>query len=188
MKTDKFFNEINKTLFEGTLNSKQKEGINYKLKAFDKYDITDDRWRAYMLATSFHETARTMQPIEERGKGAGKPYGQKRKFNRTIYVEPDRLFFGRGDIQLTWYENYEKMGELLSLPLLQKPELALNPEISARIMIEGMTRGIFTGVSLENYFNANRDDPFNARKIINGLDNAKLIEGYYRMFLEYLND
>ncbi len=193
MKTDKLFNEINKTLFKGTLNSKQKEGIKYKLKAFDKHDITDDRWRAYMLATSFHETARTMQPIEERGKGAGKPYGQKRKYNGTIYVEPDRLFFGRGDVQLTWYENYEKMGDLLNLPLLHKPELALNPEISASIMIEGMTRGKsnrgdFTDVSLENYFNASREDPFNARKIINGLDCAKMIEGYFRKFLRALRN
>ena len=191
MKTYKFFNEINNTLFKGTLTNKQKEGINYKLKAFDKHDITDDRWRAYMLATSFHETARTMQPIEERGKGAGKPYGQRRKYSGAIYAEPDKLFFGRGDVQLTWYENYEMMGRLLDLPLLDEPELALNPLVSARIMIEGMTRGRsnrgdFTGVSLENYFNANKEDPFNARRIINGLDCAKLIEGYYRKFLSAL--
>jgi hypothetical protein len=191
MKTYKFFNEINNTLFKGTLTNKQKEGINYKLKAFDKHDITDDRWRAYMLATSFHETARTMQPIEERGKGAGKPYGQRRKYSGAIYAEPDKLFFGRGDVQLTWYENYEMMGRLLDLPLLEEPELALNPLVSARIMIEGMTRGRsnmgdFTGVSLENYFNANKEDPFNARRIINGLDCAKLIEGYYRKFLSAL--
>ena len=193
MKTYKFFNEINNTLFKGTLTNKQKEGINYKLKAFDKHDITDDRWRAYMLATSFHETARTMQPIEERGKGAGKPYGQRRKYSGAIYAEPDKLFFGRGDVQLTWYENYEMMGRLLDLPLLEEPELALNPLVSARIMIEGMTRGRsnrgdFTGVSLENYFNANKEDPFNARKIINGLDCAKLIEGYYRKFLSALRN
>ncbi|NLD23788.1 MAG: hypothetical protein GX670_06125 [Bacteroidales bacterium] len=191
MKTYKLFNEINQTLFKGTLTNKQKEGINYKLKAFDKHDITDDRWRAYMLATSFHETARTMQPIEERGKGAGKPYGQRRKYSGAIYAEPDKLFFGRGDVQLTWYENYEMMGRLLDLPLLEEPELALNPLVSARIMIEGMTRGRsnrgdFTGVSLENYFNANKEDPFNARRIINGLDCAKLIEGYYRKFLSAL--
>ena len=191
MKTQKLFNEINQTLFKGTLTNKQKEGINYKLKAFDKHDITDDRWRAYMLATSFHETARTMQPIEERGKGAGKPYGQRRKYSGAIYAEPDKLFFGRGDVQLTWYDNYKMMGRLLDLPLLDEPELALNPLVSARIMIEGMTRGRsnrgdFTGVSLENYFNANKEDPFNARRIINGLDCARLIEGYYRKFLSAL--
>ena len=44
----------------------------------------------------------------------------------------------------------------------------------------------YTGVSLENYFNANTEDPFNARRIINGLDCAKLIEGNYRKFLSAL--
>ena len=94
-------------------------------------------------------------------------------------------------MQLTWYENYERMGRLLGIPLLENPELALQPEISARIMIEGMTRGIsgkgdFTGVSLENYFSGSKNDPINARRIINGLDRAELIAGYYEGFLRAL--
>lgn len=184
-----FFNEIAKTLFNRQLTSSQKAGIRQKLKVFDKYDITDNRWRAYMLATSYHETGRTMQPVEEIGKGAGKPYGKKIKYDGTRYSMPDRIYYGRGDVQLTWYENYEMMGRLLNMPLLNQPELALKPEISARIMIEGMTRGIsnrgdFTGVSLENFFNNRRDDPFNARRIVNGLDQADKIAGYYFKFLE----
>src|SRR5690554_4473404 len=188
MKPQEFFNEIENTLFNGTLSEKQRQGINYKLKAFDTHDIIDDRWRAYMLATSYHETARTMQPIEEKGRGARKRYGQTRKYNGEVYVYPDKLYYGRGDVQLTWYENYELMGRLLNIPLLEQPELALNAEVSARIMIEGMTRGLsksgdFTGVSLENYFNLYREDPYNARKVINGLDCAMLIEEYYNKFL-----
>ena len=81
------------------------------------------------------------------------------------------------------------MGKLLNTPLLEKPELALDPEISAKIMIEGMTkgksnRGDFTGVSLETYFNNKRDDPINARRIINLLDKAELIAGYHYKFLD----
>ena len=188
MNNHKFLNEIEKTLFNGKLTERQRQGINYKLKAFDKHDIIDYRWRAYMLATSFHETARTMQPIEEKGRGAGKRYGKTIKYNGEVYAYPDKLYYGRGDVQLTWYENYELMGRLLNIPLLEQPELALNPEVSARIMIEGMTRGLsksgdFTGVSLENYFNLYREDPYNARKVINGLDCAMLIEEYYNKFL-----
>ncbi len=183
-----FFNEIRRTIF-GSLTKSQVDGINFKLDAFDKAGIKDNRWRAYMLATSYHETARTMQPIEEYGKGRGKPYGQKLRHDRKPYAFPDKLYYGRGDVQLTWYENYEKMGKLLGIPLLEQPELALNPEISAKIMIEGMTkgksgRGDFTGASLENYFNSTKDDPVNARKIINGLDRASLIAGYHRDFLQ----
>lgn len=183
-----FFNEISELLFKGQINRTQISGIDFKLTAFDNYKITDKRWRAYMLATSYYETGRTMQPVEESGRGRGRPYGKKYKYDGTIYTEPDRLYFGRGDVQLTWYENYELMGKLLNIPLLQYPELALESEVSARIMVEGMIRGIsnrgdFTGVSLENYFNDHKANPINARRIINGLDQANKIAVYYYKFL-----
>jgi len=189
MNRQQFFQEINQSLFRGKLNSRQREGILHKLTAFDKFEVTDDRWRAYMLATSFHETARTMMPIEEWGRGKGKSYGRKIKQSGLPYEWPDQIYYGRGDIQLTWYENYERMGELMGLPLLEQPELALDPDISAQILVEGMilgksNRGDFTGFSLENYFNTHRDDPFGARRIVNGLDNARTIAGYHYKFLE----
>jgi len=183
-----FFDEIRQSFFSNRVTQRQIEGIKFKLDAFDKFQISDFRWRAYMLATSYHETGRTMQPIEEWGRGKGKPYGKKLKHNRQLYSWPDKIYYGRGDVQLTWYENYETMGKLLGIPLLEQPELALVPEISAEIMIEGMTkgksnRGDFTGVSLENYFNDYIDDPIRARRIINGLDKANLIATYHYKFL-----
>ena len=186
---DYFFSSIMASLFGGRLNQAQVNGINFKLNAFEKAGIRDNRWKAYMLATSYHETAKTMQPIEEYGKGKGRPYGQKIMYNGKPYKFPDKIYYGRGDVQLTWYENYKLMGKLLNIPLLEQPELALNPEISARIMIEGMTkgrsnRGDFTGVSLETYFNKYRNDPVRARRVVNGLDQANKIAGYYYKFLE----
>ena len=114
--------------------------------------------------------------------------GEKLKCNRKPYTWPDKLYYGRGDVQLTWYENYEKIGILLNLPLLEHPEMALEPEISAQILVEGMTRGKsnrgdFTGVSLETYFNSINNDPVHARKIVNGLDQANKIAGYHHQFL-----
>ena len=183
-----FFDEIRHSLFSDRITQSQVDGLNFKLTAWEKSGLTDIRWLAYMLATSYHETAKTMQPIEEYGKGRGKPYGQKLRHDRKPYTFPDKLYYGRGDVQLTWYENYEAMGKLLGIPLLEQPELALKPDISAQIMIEGMTRGKsnrgdFTGVSLENYFNATKDDPVHARRIINGLDKANLIATYHNKFL-----
>ena len=183
-----FFDEIRHSLFSDRITQSQVKGINFKLTAWERSGLTDIRWLAYMLATSYHETAQTMQPIEEYGKGRGKPYGQKLRHDRKPYTFPDKLYYGRGDVQLTWYENYEAMGKLLGIPLLEQPELALKPDISAQIMIEGMTRGKsnrgdFTGVSLENYFNATKDDPVHARRIINGLDKANLIATYHNKFL-----
>lgn len=189
MNKKRFFDEIRDSLFHGYLSQSRVDGINAKLDAFDKFNIDDNRWRAYMLATSYHETARTMLPIEEWGKGRGKPYGKKIKHDGQFYLWPDKIYYGRGDVQLTWYENYEKMGKLLDIPLLENPDLALDSGISARIMIEGMTKGLssrgdFTGVSLENFFNSYADDPVNARRIVNGLDRAKIIAGYHFSFLD----
>src|SRR5581483_8633719 len=39
-------------------------------------NLTDIRWAAYMLATVKHECADTFRPIEEFGKGRGRPYGE----------------------------------------------------------------------------------------------------------------
>ena len=42
----------------------------------------------------------------------------------------------------------------------------------------GMQRGWFTGRRLADYFNPERGDWVNARRIINGTDKANLIAGY----------
>jgi len=102
---------------------------------------------------------------------------------RVPYTKPDKLYYGRGLVQLTWFENYELMGRLLELDLLNHPELALVMDVSVRIMFEGMLKAVssfgdFTGRSLEQYFTSTHEDWTNARKIINGLDRAPLIAGY----------
>lgn len=187
----KFYDSIRMSLFNGRLTSGQVSGLEAKLNHWEASKLPDTRWLAYMLATSYHETAKTMQPVEEYGRGKGRKYGKMIKMSGAIYSYPQKLYYGRGDVQLTWYENYELMGKLLKLPLLEQPELALDPHISTRIMFEGMTKGMsgrgdFTGKCLENYFNAYTNDPVNARRIINGTDRAVTIAGYYGHFLEAL--
>lgn len=186
-----FFETIKVSLFKGKLSQKQVEGIDAIFDTWEESGFTDLRWLAYMLGTAFHETAFTMQPIEEYGKGRGLPYGKKIKYSRIAYLKPDKLYYGRGYVQLTWYENYDKMGRLLKVPLLEQPELALDPHIAARIMFEGMTKsdsmfGDFTGKCLEMYFNSKTEDWINARRIINGLDKAKSIANYGLKFYEAL--
>lgn len=144
-----------------------------------------DDWRkiAYILATAYHETARTFEGIEEFGKGRGKAYGQKIKQNRRRYTTPDKIYYGRGLVQLTWYENYERFGKFLDIDLLNHPELCLNLDVSVKILVEGMERGMFTGVGLSRYFNDQREDYVNARKTVNALDRAELIAGYAQKFI-----
>lgn len=182
-----FFDSVRDSLFKGKLSNTQVSGMDAILNEWEKRGLTDERWLAYMLATVYHETAKTMQPIEEYGRGKGYRYGKKIKRTGIKYTSPDKLYYGRGYVQLTWFENYETMGRLLHIDLLNQPELALIPEVAAEIMFEGMTKGNsnlgdFTGKSLEQYFNDKKEDPINARRIINGLDKADTIAMYYYKF------
>lgn len=130
--------------------------------------LTDQRWLAYMLATAWHETAQTMQPVTEYG---GEAYLRSKSY---------WPFIGRGYVQLTWRSNYEKYG------IADMPEKALEPDLAAFVMLDGMTKGLFTGRKLADYFSERRDDPVQARKIINGLDRADQVAGYYHQFLTML--
>ena len=172
----------------GKLNLKQVEGFENIFNAWIESGYNDARWLSYMLATTWHETDRTMQPIEEYGKGKTRPYGKRIKHSGLAYKNYTGIYYGRGYVQLTWYENYELMGRLLKVDLLKYPELALTPKIAVQILFEGMTRGSssvgdFTGKCLEIYFNDKTNDPIGARKIINGSDKADLIAGYHKIFL-----
>ncbi len=192
MNKEIFYKIIRERLFHNIMKQSQVDGIEYLLIGIKNANITDKRWCAYMLATAFHETAATMQPIEEYGKGRNYKYGQKIKRSGIVYTAPDKIYYGRGYVQLTWFENYELMGRLLGIDLLNQPELALRPEIATKIMLEGMIKGAssigdFTGRCLEMYFNEKTTDWVNARRIINGLDKAEKIAEDAKSFFEALN-
>lgn len=183
----KFYREVRDQIFHGKLSTQQYDGMEAIINKWHLSGFTDLRWLAYMLGTTYHETAGVMYPIEEYGKGRGRTYGKKFKQSGKPYTYPDKLYYGRGYVQLTWYDNYERMGNILKIPLLEQPELALRPDIAADIMFEGMTKslslkGDFTGKYLELYFNETKEDWFNARRIINGIDRAELIADYAKKF------
>ena len=126
---------------------------------------------AYILATAFHETAHTMQPIEEYGKGRGRSYGRA--------VAPYmKAYYGRGYVQLTWLSNYKKASEELGDDFVKYPEKVMEPAHAAEIMFTGMRDGWFTGKKLADYLNGSGTDYINARRIINGTDRASQIAGY----------
>lgn len=171
-----FFEHARGQLFDGKLRQSQVDGLSAILDEWDgKYANKDDRWLAYMLATTHHETDRTMQPIEEYGKGKGRDYG-------VADPATGQTYYGRGFVQLTWKTNYQAMGKKLGVDLVNHPALALGLKVATQILFLGMMEGTFTGVKLSNYFNPNKDDWVNARKIINGLDKANLIATYGKSY------
>jgi len=161
-----FFDHIRATLFGNKLVSGQVEGYDRIINLAESLGI-GDRELAYILATAYHETARTMRPIDEIGQGRGRPYGAPTgPFNKVYY--------GRGYVQLTWLTNYEKMDTKLQLKgeLVRRPELAGDPEIAAKVLVLGMRDGDFTGVALRQFIDDRKTDFVNARKVVNALDRA----------------
>lgn len=176
-----FFRLARSTLFAGSMSQPQVGGTNTILAAWPKG--SDLRWLAYALATAYHETDFSMEPIAEYGRGRGYPYGR-------LDPETHQVYYGRGYVQLTWRRNYARAEvEIPGSNLVAAPDNAMKPQIAATIMIRGMTEGWFTGMRLENYFPAREPrcaDWVNARRIINGLDCAARIALYAQHFRDAL--
>lgn len=166
-----FFKKIREFKLFDKITQKQVDSMTILLTEAEKA-FKDKRHVAYLLATTYHETGRTMLPIEERGSDA------------YLKSKPYYPYIGRGYVQITWDTNYKKFSKILGVDIYNNPLLALDPDLAAKIACKGMKDGLFTGKKLSDYFNDSKTDPINARKIINGLDRAEQIAGFYKKFVE----
>lgn len=172
----------------GRLSQPQVDSINEILKAGSHWPIA---WMAYGLATAWHESR--FLPIMERGLGDRdgdgeddwfEQYDTGRKAARLGNTPEDDndggFYAGRGFVQLTGRRNYGLAGAELGLDLLNYPDLALNREAAAKILVWGMETGAFTGKKLSDYLASIGDHAgyVRARRIINGTDRAELIANY----------
>lgn len=153
---------------------------------------------AYELGTAYHETAHTMQPVDELGGAAyfTRLYdinGQRpalAKANGNTTPGDGVRFHGRGFVQLTWRNNYVRAGQRLGVDLVGHPELALDIGNAARILAIGMEEGWFSGKKLADYLptegKANQAEFVKARAIVNGTDRADLVASYALQFQDAL--
>lgn len=156
----------------GALETPQVEGFNVLLKAMERWDVYDT---AYGLATAWHETNGTMQPVAEAYFLGDKAEAWRKK---NLRYWP---WYGRGYPQTTWEANYKRADDALGLGgrLMADPNLMLTADVAAPTMVRGMTEGWFTGKKNSDFA---RGDYVGRRKIINGTDKADLIAGYARAF------
>lgn len=186
-----FFEALRQGLLGPTLSATEVDGCNVILKAMEGAGLS---WTAYALATAFHETASTMQPIRE--------YGGPTYFTRMYDVSGARpkmalangntcagdgpKYCGRGYVQLTWKNNYARAAKECGVDLVLNPDHAMRPDIAAKIMRSGMEKGWFTGKGFADYLphtgRAERAGFTNARRIINGTDRAAQIADHALKF------
>ena len=116
---------------------------------------------------------------------------------------------GRGYVQLTGRNNYERMTNSLNeagfsyaidgvtyggqgnppIDLLANPEhINQVPDLAARVLVSGMSAGSFTGRKLADSINQNGVDFTDARRIVNGdvAQNGALVGGYAQSYADGL--
>ncbi|NTW10603.1 MAG: carboxypeptidase [Chlorobiaceae bacterium] len=132
---------------------------------------------AYVLATTQWETSQTFKPVRE----AFWESEEWRKKHFRYYP-----YYGRGYVQLTWKNNYEKYSRLLGIDLVNTPDLAMDCKAALFVLVHGFKTGTFTGRKITDYISSNHTDFINARRCINGTDHAGDIARLAEKFLHSL--
>ena len=130
---------------------------------------------AYVLATVEWETARTFKPVRE----AFWLSEDWRRDNLRYYP-----YYGRGYVQLTWKNNYQKYSNILSVDLVNNADMAMEPNIALFILVHGFKTGTFTGRKILDYIDSHKTDFLNARRCINGLNKAHEIKRLAEKYLQ----
>jgi len=188
-----------KGVFNGGYNGKGGEariqGLDTLVDEWEKdNDVTAEQF-AYILATTAHETAYTMQPIKEYGGDSYfhkmyDPQGSRPKVAARLgNTEPGdgAKFPGRGYVQLTGRTNYKRASDKLGVDFISKPDLVMKPQYAVEILFAGMKEGWFTRRKLSTYINDEKTDYVNARRIINGKDKAEAIAKIAEQFKKALD-
>jgi hypothetical protein len=163
----------------GTLTQEQRTNIAHIWNAWVLYGNGNRAVFAYLLATCQNENHfRNIQEVKSESNTANW------KDHQSKYWKTG--FYGRGFGQVTWEANYQKWSDITGLDLVSNPDLILSdPALSARILVEGGMLGVFTSRKLTTYFTATKNDPWNARRVYNGIKesvNKKIVawwEEYY---------
>lgn len=140
---------------------------------------------AYILATAYWETAKTVKPVREAYYVANSFNAAERWRKRNLRYYP---YYGRGYVQLTWRRNYELAGNVFGRRMVEDPDIALETDIATKVLVRGMMNGWFTGKKLDQYVTLQFSDFYNARRVVNGLDKAReianLAEEYDKLLME----
>lgn len=158
----------------GALQPSQVAGFELILDEAERRRTPLDRL-AYILATPYWETGRTMQPVKEANWIKNAEVWRKANLRYWPY-------YGRGYVQLTWDFNYKKASAVFGVDFLKNPDLVMDTKYAVPILFTGMEQGWFTGKKLADYMDGIDENDVEdlreftaARRIINGTDKAAVI-------------
>lgn len=172
-------------MFGTSLSRGQVAGMEGILDAFAVTGDGRDKTLAYGLATARREVGAGMVPVRE---GFKKTDAEARAYvlrhYPTKYGKPagpwGHVYYGRGIVQLTWLDNYERED------IAADPDKALEPKFAAELMFKGLLDGRWNGLGkgLAHYLPTDGpDDLKNARRTVNITDHWEEIAGFYRQFM-----
>ncbi len=113
----------------------RKENIDLILKYCKSLQVININQIAFILGSCEWESGFD-NTIDNQGEKQAKTFGN---------------FWGRGLPQITTEPNYIKYGKILNQDFIKDPELVKNADYSAFILVQGMMKGIFTGLSLDDF-------------------------------------
>ena len=179
MDKNKFFQLMRQSsLFGARLSQRQVDGLNALLQEASDLPTA---FLANILAQVFRETGGGMYPVKETVFPHHKDQNPSdstviHRLN-TAYDKGQLTWvksrywlgghFGRGVIQLTHKDGYAKASALTGVDLVSNPSKALDVGLSAKIAVQGMVTGMFTGKKLSDY-DGKTFDHSAARAIVNG--------------------
>lgn len=200
MERSKLYASLRTTLFKSGVTQSQVSGIEGILDAFITHGDGKPDTLAYALATAYHETGGRMVPVREgfassdaSARAAVNKLAVKRGPKSAVakYSKPTgpykHVYYGRGQVQLTWIENYEESSKDAGVDLVKNPDAMLDPVVSARVLIKGLLDGRWNGAKKGLRFYLDKGDAVAARRTVNVLDKAETIAAYFRHFLAAVN-
>ncbi|HSC59425.1 MAG TPA: hypothetical protein VLC11_07665 [Gemmatimonadales bacterium] len=154
-------------------------------------DVGDDTGPAEvaLAATVAVETAYTFRPVSEKW-----PRGQTAEEYFSRYAPPHPVatalgnrsvadavaYRGRGFIQITGRANYARYGVLLGVDLVDTPEQALDPDVSARVAAQYLHGHAIPGLAAQGQWQAVR------RAVNGGLNGYAEFQAIVDMLLTHL--
>lgn len=188
-----------------SLSEPMRAGLNHLFDSWERFGDADKNRLAFILGTARRESMGTFEPVREaprcgsdetcREQAIGKLLANRAakasKPVRANYALPDangQRYYGRGFVQLTLRENYQKTGSKLGFDLVSAPDKVLDPDIAGEILIRSILEGWYgSRKPLSTYINRQKVDWINARNNVNpGSPNKPVTAAYAQDFVACL--